>query len=273
MSKLISKVLFVVMSFICTAAIAATPPAGYTFVVPPRQSPEVAEAVYGKIAHFLTSATGTPITLHYISNWLTYMEYVQKNKADLYFDGPSFIGWRIARWHANAIVALAGGLDFALVDRKDHAPISNIQDLAGAAVCAFSPPNLATLTLDSWFPNPERRPYIVVIHNFKEGAQKIIQKKCEAILEPQPVFKRLNKLFPGELQIAYRAAPIPNQGFSVSARVPEALREKITAALLSPAGAVATKPLRDLFGHKPLVLVHNKDYLPYRKLLDIMVGF
>lgn len=267
------RLIALALCLFCASAWAAGPSKAYIMVAPPRQSQAQEQAVYGRIAQFLAQATGAPIRFSYTSNWLTYMDQVRQNSADIYFDGPSFIGWRIARWHDHAAVALSGHLKFVLVTKKsDHAP-SKMSELVGRSVCAFSPPNLGTLTLDTSFTNPSRRPYIVVIHSFPEAARNIIDGNCVAALEPLPVFKHQNAQFPGRLQVAGTIPGLPNQAFSLSDRIPAALRQKIIAALLSPAGHAVTKPLRDMFGHKQLVRVHDATYLPYRKLLNIMVGF
>ncbi len=267
------RTIAVVLSLFCTFAYAADRPTSYVLIAPPRQGLAQANAVYGRIANFLARATGAPITFHYTSNWLTYMAEVRHNTAAIYFDGPSFIGWRIAHWHDDALVALSGKLNFVLIAKKSAHPFHRIQHLIGRPVCAFSPPNIGTLTIDSWFTNPERQPYIVVIHNFVAAARNVMEGSCVAALEPLAVFKHQDAQFPGRLRVAYRAPGLPNQAFSVSAAVPATLRHKIIAALLSPAGARATKPLRDMFGHKALVRVHNAAYLPYRKELHVMVGF
>jgi len=263
----------VIMCLLCISAFANNGSRTYTFIAPPRQGSKAASAIYGRIAQFLAQATGTPIVFHYINNWLTYTEAVRTNKADIYFDGPSFIGWRIAHWHDRAAVALSGHLNFVLIAKTGDRSVSQVKDLIGRGVCAFSPPNLGTLTLDSWFHNPARRPYMVVIHTFPEAIHSIILGKCVAAIVPVPVYKRLAAKFPGQIRVVYKAPPLPNQGFSISSRVPPDLRHKIIAALLSPAGLEATKPLRDMFGHKGLTLSQDSAYLPDRKLLDVMVGF
>lgn len=267
------KSLVIIIGLFSAMTIAAAKPIRYTFMAPPRQGAATTRAIYGKIARFLAGATGAPIVFHYTSNWLTYMADVQANKADIYFDGPALIGWRIAHWHDQAAVALSGGLEFVLIVKKGGRRLSLAKDLIGRGVCAFSPPNLGTLTLDSWFPNPERQPYIVVIHSFTEAARDIVHGKCMAALEPLPIYRRLTARFPGRLRIASRLPPLPNQGFSISSRVPAALRHKIISALLSPAGRAATRPLRTMFGKKQLVAAKDSTYLPYKKLLGVMVGF
>ncbi|WP_298137062.1 PhnD/SsuA/transferrin family substrate-binding protein [Acidiferrobacter sp.] len=247
--------------------------AGYTLLAPPRQNPAQERAVYGGIAQFLTRATGAPIRFHYISNWLTYMAAVHGNAGDIYFDGPALIGWRIAHWHDQVAVALSGHLKFVLVQKADGRPLTRVRDLVGRSVCAFSPPNLATLTLDSRFTNPARQPFIVVIHSLAQAAHNIISGNCMAALEPLSVYRHQSQLFPGRLRAPLKIPGIPNQAFSFNARMPLTLRHKIIAALLSPAGQRATSPLRMMFGDQMLVRVHDAAYLPYRKMLDVMYGF
>lgn len=265
--------LILALSLFCGSAWGMAKAASYTLVAPPRQGRVQAVATYGKIARFLTRTTGVPFVFRYTDNWLTYMADVRDNTADVYFDGPAFIGWRVAHWHDTAAVALAGQLHFVLVTKKGGRPLTKTSDLIGRSVCAFSPPNLGTLTLDSWFANPERQPYLVVIHSFAAAGHDVIDGNCTAALEPLPVFKRQAAHFAGKLKAARELPGLPNQAFSINAKVPSALRHKIIEALLSPAGRAATKPLRDMFGHRSLVRVHSKTYTPYRKLLHVMVGF
>ena len=267
------SILFLFLTIFCMSAGAEMRPPPYALIAPPRQGRAAADATFGPIAAYLTQATHEPFVFHYTSNWLTYLQEVKTNEAAIYFDGPSFIGWRIAQWHDYAGVALGGGLDFVVVTKAHGASPTQIKDLVGRSICAFSPPNLGTLTLDSLFPNPERQPYTVVIHTFPEGVHDIVAGKCVAAIEPFAVYKRMMALFPGQIRILYRAPPLPNQGFSINSQVPAALRHKIIAALLAPGGLAATKALRDMFGHKGLVKAKNSAYLPERKLLDAMAGF
>lgn len=247
------SILFLFLTIFCMSAGAKTRPLAYTLIAPPRQGQAAANATFGPIASYLTQATHEPFVFHYTSNWLTYLQEVKTNKAAMYFDGPSFIGWRIAHWHDYAGVTLAGSLDFVVVTKARGPSPAQIKDLVGRGICAFSPPNLGTLTLDSLFPNPERQPYTVVIHTFAEGIRDIVAGKCVAAIEPLSIYKRMTTLFPGQIRIFYRVPPLPNQAFSINASVPPALRRKIVAALLSPKGLAATKtnPARHVRTQRP----------------------
>ncbi len=261
------------MGLSCATAAATVRTPAYPFIVPPRQAQAREKAVYGRIAQYLKKATGAPITFHYVSNWLTYMADVHANKAALYFDGPSFIGWRIAHYHDHVLVALTGSLTFVVVGSTHDTRIQRVRNLIGRGVCTFSPPNLGTLTLDSRFRNPSRQPFTIPIHSFTQQVRDLIAGKCDAGIQPLPVYLRMAHRFPGKLRIITKLPPLPNQAFSVSAGVPKALRRKITSALLSPGGSAATLPLRAMFGHKTLIRVHNKTYTADAKLLNGMAGF
>ncbi|MHB1565769.1 MAG: phosphate/phosphite/phosphonate ABC transporter substrate-binding protein [Acidiferrobacter sp.] len=245
----------------------------YTFMAPPRQGRAAAERVYGPIARYLTAATGASFVFRYTSNWISYMQRVQDNSADLYFDGPAFIGWRAERFHDRPAVRLGGHMQFVVVMKAGVRPPAPITALAGQSVCAFSPPNIATLTLDSWFPNPARQPYIAVIHSLPAAIKGVLAGRCVAAVVPRPVFTRLTHQFPGRLQIVYAAQPLPNQAFTLNARVPYALQQRVIAALLKPGGLAATARLRAQFGNKPLVPAHRQAYLPDAKLLHVIYGF
>ncbi len=254
-----------------TPAWAATS-AAYTITAPPRMTHAQSRAAFGPVAALLTRVTGHPFRFRFTRNWLVYMQEVRKNTADVYFDGPAFIGWRAARFQDRAAAALSGKMRLVLVVKRGTA-LSNPDQLAGESVCAFSPPNLATLVFESLFPNPDRRPYFHIIHNLKSTVSDVLKGTCRAVMVPLQLFTRFNKVHPGALAIAYRVAPLPNQGFSVSSKMPRAIQDKVIAALTSPAGQAATAELRASLGHKRLVRSHTADYVPAEHLLDNMIGF
>ena len=255
----------------CAPAWAAAAPA-YTILAPPRQTHAQSNATFAPIAQLLTRATGRPFRFHFTRDWLVYMQEVRHNTGDVYFDGPAFIGWRAAKFHDRAAASLKGKLNFVLIVKKGY-KLGKPDQLAGDPVCAFSPPNLGTLVLESLFPNPDRQPYIHVIHSLKAAALGVISDTCRAALVPTVVYNRMNKAHPGKLDVAYRVKPIPNQGFSLNSKMPPAIQNKVIAALLSPAGQQATAKLRSLFGNRPLVRAHTASYLPAQNLLHSVIGF
>ncbi|MDA8360975.1 MAG: PhnD/SsuA/transferrin family substrate-binding protein [Gammaproteobacteria bacterium] len=258
------------MALLVPAWAAASPV--YTILAPPRQTHAQSEATFAPIAALLTKATGVQFRFHFTRDWLVYMQEVHDNTGAVYFDGPAFIGWRAAKYHDRAAARLNGHLMFVLVVKKGLT-LKAPDRLAGAQVCAFSPPNLGTLVLESLFPNPDRQPYIHVIHSLKSGLAGVLKGTCRAVLVPKTLYMRFDKAHPGALSVAYQAKPLANQGFSLSSALPRPLQEKVIAALTSPQGQAATAKLRALFGNRPLVRAHTASYLPAQHLLDTVVGF
>ncbi|MDA8390795.1 MAG: PhnD/SsuA/transferrin family substrate-binding protein [Gammaproteobacteria bacterium] len=258
------------MALLVPAWAAASPV--YVILAPPRQTHAQSKATFAPIVALLKQATGAQFQFRFTRDWLVYMQDVQKNTGAVYFDGPAFIGWRAAKYHDRAAARLKGHLKFVLVVKKG-VTVGTPDQLAGASVCAFSPPNLGTLVLESLFPNPERQPYIHVTHSLKSAVSGVLKGTCRAALVPAVVYARFNKAHPGRLSVAYRAKPLPNQGFSLSSDMPRPLQDKVIAALISPEGQAATAKLRALFGNRPLVRAHTASYLPAQHLLNTVIGF
>jgi ABC-type phosphate/phosphonate transport system substrate-binding protein len=60
---------------------------------------------------------------------------------------------------------------------------------------------------------------------------------------------------------------MPNQAFTAGGRVSSELKDKITAALLSPAGKIATQKLRDEFKVQEFDPATKEEYAGLGKLL------
>ena len=136
---------------------------------PPRGKVENENKTYQPVAEYLSKATGRKIVYRHIDNWLSYQSEMQKGKIDIVFDGPHFVSWRMAALQHEPIAKLPGKLAFVAVVRADDQEINDPSDLAGRAVCAFAPPNLATLTFLAQFENPARQPRIVNVESFGQA--------------------------------------------------------------------------------------------------------
>lgn len=239
-----------------------TPPAvaqdAYVFAFPPRDAAVMAKETYEPIAALLSRAIGKPITVRYTDNWLTYQKDMKADAHDLVFDAPAFIGWRVAKFGHVPLVKLQGELMFSVIAKKDEPRIKEIKDLAGRQVCAFPPPNMATLFFYSQFNNPARQPIIAPITNFKEAYQGLMSKRCQAAVIPKVMVAKLDQA--NLTRVIYQSDRYPNPGFSASTRIPPELREKITIALLSPEGAAATAKLRAAFAGLDLTGVTGHEY-------------
>lgn len=249
---LFSLVLFVLVTSSSTAQ------EEYVFAFPPRDAATKARETYEPIAAVLSRVIGKPVVLRYTDNWLTYQKDMKANAHDLVFDAPAFIGWRVAKFGHVPLAKLQGELMFSVIVKKDNQRIDQIKGLAGRQVCAFPPPNMATLFLYSQFSNPARQPVVVHIDNFKDAYQGLLGGRCQAAVIPAVMVQKLDQA--NATRVVYQSTSYPNPGFSASTRIPPELRKKIAAALLSPEGTAATATLRAGFGGQNLTEVAGKEY-------------
>jgi ABC-type phosphate/phosphonate transport system substrate-binding protein len=243
----------------------------FVFAFPPREGEAKAVEVYQPIADYLSRVTGQKFQIRYTDNWLSYQSDMQKGLYDLVFDGPQFIGWRMAKQQHHPLARLESDLKFAVVKRKDNTSIKQIKDLAGHKVCGMSPPNLATLTLFEQFDNPVRQPYLMRSQSFKESFEDMVAGRCDAaVVQAAMVAKFDTKQ---QTETIFTSRPLPNQGFSAGPRIPPATQEQIMKALASADGQAAAAKLRSEYGNKKLVPASSYEYQGLGTLLKDVWGF
>lgn len=249
--------------------------AEYVFAVPPRESAAKAKEVYQPIADFIGKVAGAKIQLRYTDNWLTYQSDMLKDQYDIVFDGPAFIGWRMAKLKHTPVAKLQGNLVFVVIAHKDNTKVKEIKDLAGRTVCSFAPPNLATLTMYTQFENPARQPLVQEVKGgFKGAYENVVAKKCDGGVLQAGLYDKFNDGPTKDLtHVVHKSKPVPNQGFSLGARIPADVQQKIAQALLTPEGQEATKKLRDEFNGKDLVAANAVEYEGLGRLLKDVWGF
>ncbi|HET9122689.1 MAG TPA: PhnD/SsuA/transferrin family substrate-binding protein, partial [Acidiferrobacteraceae bacterium] len=183
------------------------------------------------------------------------------------------VAWRMAHQNFRPLVGLKGNLTFVILTRADS-PLKKPSQLVGQTVCAFAPPNIATLTLYSLFPNPMQQPAVLNVRSLKAPFEGVVSGRCKATITQKVLYEKLNRgPAAGKTKVIWTAAPIPNQAFSVGPRIPRRMQERIREALLSPAGAQATRRMRAGFGNRPLVPVHAAAFVGLDRLLKGVWGF
>ncbi len=251
------------------AAIAAAET--YVLTAPPRDTGGSEADVYQPVAAYLSSAIGKRIEYRNYDNWLTYQDRMRRGEYDIVFDGPAFISWRMNKLGHEPIVRLPGKLAFVVMVRKDNDKIGTVKDLAGRTLCGLAPPNLATLTVLGQFDNPARQPLVVEVKSFKEAYNSVISGKCVAAILRDNVFANLDK---GAGKVVYKSEGIANQGFSVSPRLSDSERARITQALLAPEAQQRMKEFFERYNKgKELVRATRDEYQDLGRLLKDVWGF
>lgn len=242
------------------------------FTSAPRDSKEKEEAVYRPLVDLLTKATGQKVRFQHGDNFLVYQSEMRKGTYDIVFDGPHFVGWRMAKLQHVPFVKFPGNLVFVLAVKNDQAKINSLKDMAGRTLCAFPPPNLATLTVLVEFDNPARQPLVLETDSFPQAFKGMMSGKCTGAILQKKLFENMNK----EKQAAkaiFTSKPLPNQAFSAGPRVTPEMRERMTKALMSPEGAAATQKMREVFKIEKLVPATEEEYQGLGKLLRDVYGF
>jgi ABC-type phosphate/phosphonate transport system substrate-binding protein len=131
----------------------------------------------------------------------------------------------------------------------------------------------ARSTLQTFFDNPARQPYIVEIKGWKAAYDGVINGTCEGTILPLTNLKK----FDGEskrTKIIHTHRPYPNQAFTTSPRISPELRDRIAAALNSPEGKAVTKALREQFAKgADLVPASKEEYIDVANVLKSYYGF
>ncbi len=234
------------IGLLVSAAVFAARPPVFTVVAPPRETVAVGNLDYGTVAAFLTKVTGVHFVYKRPNNWLQYQSWVWKDGGDVYFDGPHFVAWRLHHQGATLGPRLPQAQNWRIFTWAGNPDIHSIRDVVGGIFCAPPPPNFGTLWAQTLFPNPARQPYILNTHGWAKIFKQVESRHCEIGIAPKIT---LNTLDP-ERTLTYiikRGPVFPNQAFSLSRKLPSALRQKIITALLSPAGERALMPLRKRF--------------------------
>lgn len=247
---------------------------GLVLTGPPRETPVKGVKMYGPVAEHLTKVLGVKVTYVHPGNWLNYQREMRNDKYDIIFDGPHFIAWRVAHLDHEAIVKLPGKLQFMLVNDKNNTDIDNADKLIGKRICDISPPNLSTLSVLDYYRNPVRQP---IIKGIKGGMKKVHKSyvgksaKCDAAVLRTAFFKKkLKKDQREKLKTLYLSKAMPNQGISVSKRVPQNLKNKIANELTFGKGVASTKGILKRFGGKAksFIPVKGAEYADYNMLLE-----
>ncbi len=240
---------------------------------PPRGKVENENKTYQPVAEYLSKATGRKIVYRHIDNWLSYQSEMQKGKIDIVFDGPHFVSWRMAALQHEPIAKLPGKLAFVAVVRAGDQEINDPSDLAGRAVCAFAPPNLATLTFLAQFENPARQPRIVNVESFGQAYKMMLAGKCRAAVLRDVLFKKLD----GEAKkarIVFQSSGVANQAFSAGPRLSAAEKTKVAQALVAPEAMVAIKTFLESENQgKALLPATPEEYRVHALLLKDVWGF
>lgn len=240
---------------------------------PPRDNPEEGERIFGPIAAYLSSVLGRPVVYRHPTTWGGYQTDMLEGRYDIVFDGPHFVGWRIARQQHDVLVKLPGEFVYTAVVRRNNSGITDLKQLAGHRFCAHEPPNLGTLIMYDAFDNPARQPSIVVKAGYDQIYEGLLKGECDAAMLPLDHLQKSDR-DGTHTRIVFRTAPMPQQAFSAGSRLSAAEKAEVSEALRAPAAATALTTFRAVYGFRgDFVPARDAEYAGLANYLRDMRGY
>ncbi|MCI0507203.1 MAG: phosphate/phosphite/phosphonate ABC transporter substrate-binding protein [Gammaproteobacteria bacterium] len=244
---------------------------------PPRELPEAGEKIYAPLAAHLSQLLGEKVIYRHPKNWLEYQRDLRHDVYDIVFDGPHFVGWRVAHLNHDVLVKLPGTLEFVIVVNKDDQDIKAMKDLVGKKICGIPPPNLATLTVIDQFQNPVRQPIIWGVQGGYKSVHETFKKgECRAaVFRTNYYEKTLTKNDRAGMRVLYKSKALPNQAISVSPRIDSKYKQEIIRSLtLDEKGKKAAEGIVKRFGGQqssPFIAAKKDEYSEHSNLLEGVV--
>jgi ABC-type phosphate/phosphonate transport system substrate-binding protein len=264
--------------FLFAALIVALPSARaeLVFGTQPRGAYERVGPPFERVAEYLSKELGEKVVYRHTREWISYAKDLREDRYDIVFDEAHFVAWRIAHMKHTLVAAAVpeASEKHAVIVRRDDNKLYHVGQLAGRTVCGMEPPNLATLSLLTQFPNPIRVPLMVSVGSYDAAYAGVTEGKCSAAVLSDVAVERLNKTRGVAKTIFVGDRLMPGDAFTVGPRVSPEKRGRILQALLSPDTASEMKSFleRYAFG-KLLDLPVEEQYRGLEEVLKQHYGF
>lgn len=245
------------------------------FATAPTHSAEITQKIYTPMLDFLSQKTGKKFTLDIASSFIQYSTRMQAGKYDMVFDGPHLSGWRMDRQQHIPIVKFPGKIKIVIAAKADSV-LSSMDDIQyGIRVCSFTPPNMLTMAMLSYFPNPSKQPDLIRVQGFKNLMKCINTGKGDAAVLRDKLWAKAQKsgAAKGLKIIATPATGYPERTLTVGPKIDAQLRKQITELLLSEDGQKVVAPILARFKKKQFVKADPNEYIGLSSLINTVWGF
>jgi len=243
------------------------------FSTAPTQPPELTRQLYQPLVDYLSRETSRKIVLKPAKNFLEYSRAMQKGEYDIIFDGPHFVGWRVAKHKHKVVAKLPGSIRLVVVGRDD-ARITGYEDLAGKKVCAFSSPNLLSLAFMDLYQRPGSQPILVKVNSFKQALECVHNGGGVAAIMREKYWEVQSFTQKQGLRLIYSTnKTFPHRAFSVGERVDDKTRKAIVMALTSEGVIASGDAILQRFRSKKFTAAQSSEYVGLEALLKPVWGY
>lgn len=245
--------------------------AAWLLTSPPREKPDEAQEMYGKLAEFLSIQMGEQVVYERPHGWIDYVNNMRAGKYDIVFDGPHFAAWRMKHLNHIPLVKLPGTLTFVVVGKRSDIKLNKLSDFITGGWCGLPSPNLATMAVMAQFNNPVKQPDFIEIQDVNNIIPALKSGRCRAAGLLDKFYKKASEEDKKDLKVIYTTPTFPDQTITVSARISAPAREKIIAALTAETGVPAAKSLLDKFAKNATHFIRAPSP-EYEGLEDLLEG-
>jgi ABC-type phosphate/phosphonate transport system substrate-binding protein len=211
--------------------LSATAAADLDMTIQPVLSEQETVQIYQPLADYIGKVMGQKVVIKtsrdFSEYWVTQKD---NNPFEVIVDNAFFTDFRNEREGWVSLVKLPGLISYSLVASAAN-PVYETSELVGKKIASLIPPAPSGIFLGQMFRNPLRQPAIVPTTSAKDALKLLLDGKVDAAIIPTPMANEA--MTNGEdLLVIKTSVQIPHSALSVSPKVDEAMREKLTKALL-----------------------------------------
>jgi ABC-type phosphate/phosphonate transport system substrate-binding protein len=187
------------------------------------------EPVYRPLVDYLSKATGEKFNLVTPKNYHFYWRDMRQNQnADFALDEAHLGDYRIQRYKYTPLVRTAEQQSYTLVTNLDLQG-KGLDGLVGRKIVCMGAPSLGYALLLGFYPNPIRQPDIESsAASWRDAVEAVFAREAGAAMVPT----WLKDQYPTNLTSVKTSQEFAGATVTVRSEVPEALRQKVTDALL-----------------------------------------
>ncbi|MEO8670537.1 MAG: PhnD/SsuA/transferrin family substrate-binding protein [Tahibacter sp.] len=257
-------------SLIASLALASTAAfADYNFSVEPIYPPEKAAEVYRPLVDYLSKATGEKFNLVTPKNYHFYWRDMRQNQnADFALDEAHLGDYRIQRYKYTPLVRTAEQQSYTLVTNLELQG-KGLEGLVGHKIVCMGAPSLGYALLLGFYPNPIQQPDIESsAASWRDAVEAVFAGEAEAAMVPTWLKDQYPNLTPVKSSREFAGATV-----SVRTEVPDAVRKKVTDALLKLDQDPSLANLLLELGISKFVPASAADYVGAEAMLKDFYGY
>lgn len=208
--------------------------ASLRLAIQPVLSEERTRAAFKPLAEYIEAATGKPVTIVTMPNFLAYWDLVRKpDMYDLSLDAAHFADYRADKGNFDVLAKIPDFVSYSIVVRQENL-VFDPSELVAKSIATLGAPSIGAARLNAMFPNPMRQPAMIEVASSEDGMKQLLENRVFAAILPTPVVSQY--MADGSpISVVSTTDPIPHIALCASLQLDAATREQIRTALVNAA--------------------------------------